>query len=225
MTKARQDNSGEPQDSTDRWELAALLEDASPQTSLADAVSDDALREMAKGAAWEARRTQRRTTPRAAAIATMLALGLGGAGVAAAAALTDWKPWQPWVQNPDGVVHFTLPSGKACEYRMVVRSGDPADVSALEDFLRTTDVLAAADIDSTLARITASEGIYRDEDGDHVVPATEMWSEDELYEESVVHAITTVIWDEMEARGITDPDVVSDLSLAGQSDCAGMDQR
>ncbi|PTL71238.1 hypothetical protein C1I63_18540 [Rathayibacter caricis DSM 15933] len=201
--------------------MNALLDESAPPTPLSDAVPDAALREMVRGVEWDARRGRRSVTPRALVIGTVVALTLGGAGAAAAATLSGWEPW---VENPDSVVHFTLPSGRACEFRSVAREGDPEDIKEAQKVLRTTDVLALADVDGELARIVARDVTVRGENGDTVVPATEMYSEDELYRQAVVGAITNVVWDELEERGVVDPVTGSDLSLGGQDDCADLTQ-
>ncbi|PPF33133.1 hypothetical protein C5B93_14610 [Rathayibacter sp. AY1A2] len=107
--------------------------------------------------------------------------------------------------------------------RSVVRGGDPEDIKEAQDVFRTTDVLALADIDGELARISAQDTIDRD-NGDTVVPATEVYSEDELYRQAAVNAITDVVWDELEDRGVVDPVAGSDLSTGSQDDCAKFTQ-
>jgi len=199
-------------------ELVALLDDAALKTPMADAVPDSILDEMVQGARWAVRASRhRRVTPRSVAIGTVLVLTLGGAGAAAAATISGWEPW---AENPDAVVHFTLPSGTACEYRMVAKdTSTPADFTAARDYLKSTDVLALADVEGQLARVTAAQ-VGSDEDS--AVPATSVYSEDQLYFQGVTGAINNVIWDEMEARGIASPVTGSDLSFASQSDCAGV---
>ncbi|PPH46662.1 hypothetical protein C5D09_06840 [Rathayibacter sp. AY1C9] len=108
--------------------------------------------------------------------------------------------------------------------RSVVREGDPEDIKEAQDVFRTTDVLALADIDGELARIVARDVTVRGDDGDTVVPATELYSEDELYRQAVVGAITNVVWDELEDRGVVDPVTGSDLSTGSQDDCAQFTQ-
>ncbi|ROP48228.1 hypothetical protein EDF44_3218 [Rathayibacter sp. PhB185] len=211
----------EPHDAASDRAMKALLDESVPPTPLADAVPDDALREMVRGAERETRRGRRPVTPRAVVIGTVVALTLGGAGAAAATTLSGWEPW---VTNPDSVVHFTLPSGRECEFRSVAREGDPEDVKEAQDVLRTTDVLALADIDGELARIVARDVTVRGDDGDTVVPATELYSGDELYRQAVVGAIINVVWDKLEDRGVVDPVTGSDLSFGSQDDCAKFTQ-
>lgn len=206
------------QDHASEKALVEILDSSAPGTPMADAVPDSILSMMVLDARSELRRSRhRRVTPRSVAIGTVLFLTLGGAGAAAAATISGWEPW---VQNPDAIVHFTLPSGTACEYRIVANdTGDPADFTAARDYLKSTDVLALADIDGELARVTARE--VGPDDGS-AVPATTVYSEDQLYYQGVTGAITNVIWDEMEARGIVSPVTGSDLSFASQADCAGV---
>ncbi|PPF11422.1 hypothetical protein C5C74_07870 [Rathayibacter sp. AY1E8] len=211
----------EPHDAGSDRAMNALLDESAPPTPLAEAVSDSSLREMIRGAEWNARRGRRQATPRALVIGTVVALTLGGTGAAAAATLSGWEPW---VANPDSVVHFTLPSGRECELRSVAKEGDPEDIKEMQDVLRTTDVLALADVDGELARIVARDVTVRGDDGDTVVPATELYSEDELYRQAVEGAIINVVWDELEDRGVVDPVTGSDLSFGSQDDCADLTQ-
>jgi hypothetical protein len=208
----------EPKENGDRSALTVLLEDSAPQTPLANSVPDSAFREIVGGARWEAKRSRRhRVTPRSVAIGTVLLLTLGGAGTAAAVSLSGWEPW---AENPDAVVHFTLPGGASCEYRIVAKdTSTPADFKAIRDYLKSTDVLVLADIDGELARVTARNV---GPDDASAVPATSVYSQDQLYYQGVTGAITNVIWDEMEARGITSPVTGSDLSFVAQSDCSGV---
>lgn len=208
----------EPHGNADRTALTILLDDSAPHTPMANRMHDSALRDLVQAARREAKRSRRhRVTPRSVAIGTVLFLTLGGAGAAAAATLSGW---QPWAENPDAVVHFTLPGGASCEYRIVAQdTGNRSDFTTARDYLKSTDVLALADIDGELARVTAGE-VSRD--GDSVVPATSVYSEDQLYYQGVTGAINNVIWHELEARGISSPITGSDLSFASQSDCAGV---
>lgn len=208
----------EPQENADLTALTELLDGAAPPTPMANRVPDSALRDIVQSARWQAKRSRRhRVTPRSVAIGTVLLLTIGGAGTAAAATLSGWEPW---AENPDAVVHFTLPGGASCEYRIVAKdTGDPADFVIARDYLKSTDVLALADIDGELARVTAR--MVGPDDGS-AVPATSAYSEDQLYYDGVTGAINNVIWDEMEARGIVNPVAGSDLSFASQSDCAGV---
>ncbi|PPF56452.1 hypothetical protein C5B94_03255 [Clavibacter michiganensis] len=210
--------STEPKEQGDEPTLVALLDEAAPRTPLADAISVSVLQEMAQGARWNAGRRRRRATPRAVVFGTVVALTIGGAGAAAAATFSGWEPW---VANADATVHFTLPSGTACEYRIVVNQNraDAADFRVAQDFLRSTDVLAAADIDSELGRVIARQAAG---DGTDADPAAQVPSTDERYYRAVHGAITNVVWDALEARGAADPVTGSELSLSSQSDCAGV---
>lgn len=207
-------------DRADGIALAVLLDRSSPQTPFADEAPSSDLDEMVRRAAREMRRTRRRrVTPRSVALGTVLVLALGGAGAAAAATISRW---QPWAENPDATVHFTLPSGSSCEYRIVARdTGDPADYLAARDYLTSTDVLALADIDGELSRVRAREVAVRGDSSDAGTPATGPYSDDELYRQAVSGAVLNVIWDELEARGIVDPVAGSDLSFASQTSCDG----
>jgi hypothetical protein len=210
MSTGSQDHGEEPT-------LVALLDEAAPRTPLADAVPDSALHEMAQGARWNAGHRRRRATPRGVVFGTVVALTLGGAGAAAAATFSGWEPW---VADADATVHFTLPSGTACEYRIVVNQNraDAADFRVAQDFLRSTDVLAVADIDGELGRVIAREAAG---DGTDADPTAQVPSADQLYYRAVDGAITNVVWDALEARGAANPVTGSELSLSSQSDCAG----
>lgn len=139
----------------------------------------------------------------------------------AVATVSSWEVWMPWLETPDAVVYVTLPSGIPCEHRIVARSEDPAEVFAGQDFLRTTDLLADADIDSELALITISDVPVQDGGSDAVVRPVP-YSEDELYRNAVSSAIMTFIWNETEELGTWDAGGVSSLSFEHQTNCVGM---
>ncbi|PRB18970.1 hypothetical protein [Microbacterium sp. MYb62] len=85
---------------------------------------DVALRAMVRDAEDTARpvRPRRRATVGVAA-ATALALVIGGGGVAVASGLVSWPGG---FEDPDGAYSFSLPSGRACEVRLII--GDPATI-------------------------------------------------------------------------------------------------
>lgn len=140
----------------------------------------------------------------------------------ATATLSRWQVWVPWLETPDAVVHFTLPSGTPCEHGIAARTGDPADIVTAQDFLRTTDLLAAADVDGALDRSTIPDIPVQDANSKDVVPALKLYSEDELYRNAVTSAISTLIWEETETLGTRDASGVSDLSFESQTNCVGM---
>ncbi|MFT4230101.1 MAG: hypothetical protein QM602_07430 [Microbacterium sp.] len=201
----------------DEAALTALLERAAPATPFADAVDDDALLELVR--VTRGRNPRRRATARAVAFGTIIALALGGAGIATARTLPAWE-W--WAQAPDSTMRFTLPSGAECEHWLVVRGGaDAGTLATVQEYLRTTDLVALADVRSELARVVASDVVVQGEDGDTTVPAIEHDSEDKLYFQAMTGAILNVVWDELEARGIVDAELGSNVSFSSQADCPG----
>jgi RNA polymerase sigma factor (sigma-70 family) len=141
----------EPQENAELTALSVLLDAAVPPTPMANRVPDSAFREIVQGARWQAKRSRRhRVTPRSVAFGTVLLLTIGGAGTAAAATLSGWEPW---AENPDAVVHFTLPGGASCEYRIVAKdTGNPEAVASPSD--ENLDVRAALDkLDADLSEL------------------------------------------------------------------------
>ncbi len=210
-------------DHDDGTTMSALLERSAPATPFADAVADDTLRQAVRGARRGLRRRwTRRLTPRAVALGTVIALGLGGAGVATAASISGW---QSWAQSPDYTTHFTLPSGAHCEYRLVVRGGDPAEVASIRDYLRTADLIGQANIYAELQRQAGHDVSVVGDDGkvDRTARATEVESADEIYLTAVEGAIQSVVWDEVAGRGFSNPMTGSDLWFSSQPDCPGAD--
>jgi hypothetical protein len=195
-----------------------LLRLASPPTPLSDDVDDATLRLMVRSATRPPKADTRRSVPRLAVLGAVAAIVLGGAGTAAAATYTNWFSA---FEKPDTVSRFTLPSGLSCEFRTIVQpgTGTAAEEEAVAAFLKDTDVLALADVDAELARMKARDVVTQGPDGDVVTPATQLYSQDQLYYDAVWGAITNVIWDHLEDTGVVDPVAGSNLSFAAQSDC------
>lgn len=102
-------------------------------------------------------RPRRRVKAGAAAV-SILALVLGGGGVAVAAGLISWPDN---LQSPDTSFDFEVPSGRACEVRLVVEpvadtpedpSPDRDAAAAVRDevthWLRSVDLRAGLDLES-----------------------------------------------------------------------------
>lgn len=105
--------------------LHSLLDSSVPAPRALDAA---VIRHMMADAEGIARpgRTRRRGRIGLATAAT-LALVIGGGGMAVASGLVSWPSG---FENPDAAFDFTLPSGRACEFRMLVTSSDAADTAA-----------------------------------------------------------------------------------------------
>lgn len=85
-------------------------------------------------------------------VALGLAVLLVGGGATAAVA-TGGFSWLPWAQNPDVAYSFTLPSGRACEERVVLeRTWFGGDWEAFVDSAKNL-VVSSAEVDRTLAEI------------------------------------------------------------------------
>src|SRR5437868_7302393 len=99
--------------------LDDLLHRSAPTTVAPTPALHEDLAAMMRDADTEVARTEPRTRRRASrlAIGAGLALAmLGGAGAAVAAGGFEWLPW---AQHPDVAYAYTLPSGRACEARVL----------------------------------------------------------------------------------------------------------
>lgn len=111
-----------------------LFEDRLAQSRPATATRrpdlDVALRAMAEDAEVTARplRPRRRVTAGVTAAAA-LALVIGGGGVAVASGLVSWPVGY---EDPDGAYSFTLPSGRACEVRLIIGEAEGRDDPSAE---------------------------------------------------------------------------------------------
>lgn len=111
----------------DEDQLNTMLEASAPETSRIDA---SAVRAMMSDAEAMARPSRARHRVKiGAAAAAALALVVGGGGVAIASGLVSWPSN---LENPDGSYAFTLPSGRACEVRLIV-TDDASDDDQSED--------------------------------------------------------------------------------------------
>ncbi|MGZ0710910.1 hypothetical protein ACWPKO_21545 (plasmid) [Coraliomargarita sp. W4R53] len=122
------------------------------------------------------REAQREAAPRRTRAAWRLAVGaglsvllVGGAGAAVAGGIFNWEPW---AEDPDISYSFTLPSGIACETRVLIDSapdqggaGIPTPSVGAEQFrswAQTTDLFALADVNARLAELTQNGGMPAD---------------------------------------------------------------
>jgi len=182
---------------------------------------------------------RRRRAAKLAIGAGVTALLLGGAGVAFG---EDVFPWQAWAQDPDVSVSFTLPSGRACETRILVdpttSAGDgiqtPApDSPHMREWIRSTDLLAGFDAAKTLTGVPVStddggpfrrlpDGSYERVPGgwtkrmpgpDGTVEPPRTFTEDERYQRAVEMYISERIREE------SDRTRTADWSSSWQTEC------
>lgn len=152
----------------DSEQLDDLLDASAPSSCVVDRAD---IRAMMADAAAEVRgmRRPRRRLRAGIGAGAALALIVGGGGVAVASGLVSWPSG---FEDPDGSYAFSLPSGRACEVRLIVEdqtsaaepSPDDAVTRAVQDAVATwlrdgaleRDLdLAAADAES--ARILAEQ--------------------------------------------------------------------
>jgi hypothetical protein len=98
--------------------MTRMLTASAPRTIALTPAVEDELARMSVAARTDTKpaASRKRLTPRVAAVALAGVLVLGGAGAAAAATGGWWSSW--WAAEPDGVAHYTLPSGTQCEHRI-----------------------------------------------------------------------------------------------------------
>ncbi|MFT4284659.1 MAG: hypothetical protein QM598_07495 [Protaetiibacter sp.] len=125
---------------------------------------------------------------------------LAGAGTAAATGVVDWAPW---AQDPDAVYEYTLPSGEACELRVVF--DDEATGAAARDILAEAELGSRIDVDAVIARLRATPNTVGDEfgnswDGGY---GTEYYpGVDEEYDRAMQFAVTDYLFGELNERGV-----------------------
>ncbi|MFK4760851.1 hypothetical protein ACI3KS_07945 [Microbacterium sp. ZW T5_45] len=125
----------------DTEQFDALLDASAPAPRVVDRADVRAMMTAAAEAAeaaeppdtWRPRRRVRISLAAAAAVALMI----GGGGVAVASGLVSWPSGY---EDPDGSYAFTLPSGRACEVRLVVEDQTASDEDAGADDATTRAV-------------------------------------------------------------------------------------
>lgn len=194
-----------------------LLDHSAPTLADRGSARDAALAQMVRDARDTVRpsiRPRRRHTALAAALAGVFLVG--GGGVAVAAGLVDWPSG---FESPDSSFAFTLPSGRACEVRLIVdepnaeaANGENRAQEEIERWLTSVDLWDELDMTSAerdTARIIqeqeaaemtiriGSDGWLTDAsiDGGEATP-------DDLYAFAVNRAVGTSIRDHLTAAGL-----------------------
>lgn len=156
---------------------------------------------------------------------------LGGAGAAYAATTINWSTffgstsaWEGWARHPDATISYTLPGGGSCELRLGEFAGaaDPNSVGAALDYLRTSDVLADADVQGVLRENRSDQNSADDGSGTQVPFGfgTDNYNADVEYTIAVKEAVQKTIYAHLEAEGIPS----TGLTYSGQDRCTGMQQ-
>lgn len=115
----------------DTEEFDRLLADSRPAERTLDT---NAIRAMVAEAADRAAPVRHRRLRAGIGAAAALAFVIGGGGVAIA---SGFVLWPSGFEDPDGSYAFTLPSGRACEVRLVIEdSTSPDDPSADDELTR-----------------------------------------------------------------------------------------
>lgn len=102
-----------------------------------------------------AERPRTRKTPRLAVAVGLAALLTAGGGTAFAVGSFNWAPW---AQDPDATYAFTLPSGRACEERVVFKQVKP--IEDWDGFLTEVKkiVVDQKDVERWVAEIRSTPG-------------------------------------------------------------------
>lgn len=130
-----------------------LLDRSAPALADRGSAREAGLTQMASDArdtVRPAKRTRRRTGILAVALSG--ALLVCGGGVAVAAGLVEWPAG---FEDPDSSFAFTLPSGRACEVRLVVEDverepaeGESRAQEEVDRWLNSVDLQAVLDVDA-----------------------------------------------------------------------------
>lgn len=171
-----------------------------------------------------ARLPRRRSPLLAGGLTLGMLIAVGGVGVA-----TANGDWQDWAEDPELVVEYAAPSGTPCEVRYGLMSTTatpaPDPGSALDEglarWLASTDVLALADVEGSLARWESGEHQFLTaevaDDGTQgelrVVDVAAELDADQRYALAVDSAVTDAIGEEATAMGLTS------WSGTGESSC------
>ncbi|KRA23568.1 hypothetical protein ASD65_03370 [Microbacterium sp. Root61] len=161
---------------------------------------------MMRDAEAEVTRTAPPTRRRVSRIAIGAGLALAMLGGAGAAVAAGGFAWLPWAQDPDVAYAYTLPSGRACEARVLTDNASlgadgasPESVAQLRSWLAATDVLAIADVDGVLATLRSEPDpelmvVLTPEGPLDVVPRTaEGPTPDDEYAQAVDRAVNEAI--------------------------------
>ncbi|MDF2045429.1 MULTISPECIES: hypothetical protein [Microbacterium] len=202
-------------------------------------VSDDGVRvrasTMARAIVADDRNRGRRKRVLAAALVPVFVLGTAGAAYAAVA--VDWSrfwmepaAWETWALSPDASFAYTLPGGGTCEVRIgdVTFSpaadrpadvpADPAAADAAREYLRTTDLAHAIDVDAEIAKLRQEPMTYEGEG--ESVPfgfGTNQYNADVEYNIAVKDAVFTAVMSHVEAVGYP----TTGLGFSSQELCEG----
>lgn len=119
------------------------------------------LRSMAEDAEATARpMPSRRRRTAGVSVAAALALVIGGGGVAVASGLVAWPSG---FEDPDGAYAFSLPSGRACEVRVVIGEAESlGDPTAEVD--RSADAMTQRAVQEEVARWLRAGALEKDLD-------------------------------------------------------------
>jgi hypothetical protein len=212
---------------TDSDELERMLSTSAPRTTTVNEALEDELARMSVRARIDhAPATRRRVAGRVAAGAIAVAVVLGGAGAAAAATGGWWSSW--WANEPDAVVHYALPSGAQCEYRMgglMVRTADePVRLAAREWFATADlDAIIARGIDARVDRVRADDVLIDGPDGTLISAEVDPRTEDSVYTRAVGELVHEAMTDALTAQGFDMEWAPGEngLTIAGELNCPG----
>lgn len=177
--------------------LDALLTASAPPTITTSAEVRAALDDLVASSRprWGWRRLLRRAPLTVGAVGVLL---VGGTGVAVASG--GLPAWFGWAQQPDGVVHFTLPSGAECEQRIGEIVGEPEAAAVAAEIVDDPSLLERLDMDAAFEMVGVGE------------PPT-----DNEYRMAVSWAVGEHVAGELRERGFH----VSLHSISSQSICPG----
>ncbi|WP_167047540.1 hypothetical protein [Salinibacterium sp. ZJ454] len=183
------------------------LDASAPDTSVLTPELHAEIARMAATAKRELSSRRPRHLSRAAIFGVAAVIGLGGVGAAAAATFYEWG--LPWASNPDGIVHFTLPSGTDCELRVGNFGAENLEAAAAaREFAGRADILDRADVQGTFEEMRSAEIT--------VVGGGETPGDDSFYKAAVARAVGLVISEELQRQGF---DTVG-FSSEGEMHCS-----
>ncbi len=152
-----------------------------------------------------------RRLPRAAAFAGVGALVLAGAGAGAAAAGWHWR--SPWADHAVARLHFTVPSGAACEEIIGGFTGPPDTVRAAERYVGSVDLASVVDVEAAYSKVRITSS-----DGSELPPSDQV--NDVRYRIGVTEGVYGAIASAVEREGLS----TDRFQIEGEAHCAGDEQ-
>ncbi|GMA23756.1 hypothetical protein GCM10025864_15150 [Luteimicrobium album] len=204
-------------------EFSELLRSAAPPVPAVTGAVLTELHAVTRAAAGLRQRARRRRWfTGVGAVAALAASGVGGAAIGSQPAEDySWgkgTSWASWAEHPAATLTYRLPGGGTCEQRLgEVDAADPASEAFATKFMRSTDLVAGADVRAAISKLRSEDYQVHSPDGKMVQGGfgTPFYNADYEYDQAVTAAVQTEILAAAAAAGHSGP------SYTGQTRCKG----